>query len=74
MKKLLITAVGGLLVALGAIFIIIPGPSLLLLIPGFYLLSLEYDGAKIWLKRCQSLLSKTARWFDKFLLKRKLSR
>ena len=73
MKKILITIVGGLLVLLGAIFIIIPGPSLLLLIPGFYLLSLEYDGAKIWLKRCQNLLSKSAKWLDSVIRKRKLS-
>lgn len=74
MKKFIITVVGGLLVLLGAVFIIIPGPSLLLLIPGFYLLSLEYDGAKIWLSRCQKLFTKTARWLDSVLLKRKLYR
>ena len=73
MKKILITIVGGLLVFLGAIFIIIPGPSLLLLIPGFYLLSLEYDGAKVWLKRCQTLLTKSARWLDSVIRKRKYS-
>lgn len=74
MKKILITIVGGFLVLLGAIFIIIPGPSLLLLIPGFYILSFEYEGAKVWLKRCQALLTKTARWIDSVILKRKLSR
>ena len=74
MKKLIITLVGGTLVLLGTIFIIIPGPSLLLLIPGFYILSFEYDGAKVWLKRCQALLAKSARWIDKMIQKRKLSR
>ena len=74
MKKIVITVVGGALVLLGAIFIIIPGPSLLLLIPGFYILSLEYDGAKVWLKRCQDLLKKSARWLDSIIMKRKLTR
>lgn len=74
MKKLIISVIGGFLVILGTIFIIIPGPSLLLLIPGFYLLSMEYEWAKVWLKRCQRLLSKMARHVDSFLLKRKLSR
>ena len=74
MKKILITIVGGFLVLLGAIFIIVPGPSLLLLIPGFYILSFEYEGAKVWLKRCQALLAKTARWIDSVIMKRKLSR
>ena len=74
MKKILISLFGGFLVLLGAIFIIVPGPSLLLLIPGFYLLSLEYDWAKVWLKKCQRLLTKMARYIDSILLKRKLSR
>lgn len=74
MKKIFVSVVGGLLVILGAIFIIVPGPSLLLLIPGFYLLSTEYDWAKVWLKKCQRLLSKMAKYVDSFLLKRKLSR
>lgn len=74
MKKVIVSVLGGLLVMLGAIFIVIPGPSLLLLIPGFYLLSLEYDWAKIWLKKCQRLLSKMARYIDSMLLKRKLSK
>ena len=74
MKKLLITIVGGFFVLLGAIFIIIPGPSLLFFIPGFYILSFEYDGAKVWLKRCQIMLAKLGRWLDSMILKRKLSR
>lgn len=74
MKKVFVSVVGGLLVILGAIFIIVPGPSLLLLIPGFYLLSTEYEWAKVWLKKCQRLLSKMAKHVDSFLLKRKLSR
>lgn len=74
MKKILISIAGGLLVLLGAIFIIVPGPSLLLLIPGFYLLSLEYEWAKVWLKRCQALLTKSARWLDRQVLRRKYAR
>ena len=74
MKRILVSILGGFLVLLGAIFIIVPGPSLMLLIPGFYLLSLEYDWAKVWLKRCQALLTKSAQWLDRQILKRKLSR
>lgn len=74
MKKLFITILGALLVILGAIFIIIPGPSLLLLIPGFYLLSTEYEWAKVWLKKCQHLLSSMAKYADTLVLKRKLSK
>jgi len=73
MKKILITITGGLLVLLGLIFVIIPGPSLLLLIPGFYILSFEYPAAKVWLRRCQVLLKKSATWLDNQIRKRKYS-
>lgn len=73
MKKIVITIVGGFLVFLGLIFVIIPGPSLLLLIPGLYLLSFEYPKAKVWLRKCQKLLSQSARWLDNQLKKRKRS-
>ncbi|QTH62803.1 tellurium resistance protein TerC [Psychrosphaera ytuae] len=63
-RFLFINIVGGLLVLLGLVFIIIPGPSLLLLIPGLFILSYEYDVAKDWLKKCQNLLSVSARWLD----------
>lgn len=73
MKKLILTISGGLLVFLGLIFVIVPGPSLLLLIPGLYLLSFEYPAAKVWLKRCQKMLSKSARWLDAQISKRRRS-
>jgi uncharacterized membrane protein YbaN (DUF454 family) len=71
MKKVLITVVGGFLVLIGAIFIIIPGPSVIFLLPGLYLLSLEYDQAKIWLRRVQKMMRNSARWLDKKLAARK---
>lgn len=71
MKKLIITLVGGMFVLLGLIFIIVPGPSLLLLIPGLYLLSFEYPIAKVYLKKCQKLLSQSARWLDNKIAARK---
>lgn len=74
MKKLIITIVGGFLVLLGLIFVIIPGPSLLLLIPGLYILSFEYPTAKVYLKRCQVMLSKSARWLDKTISNWRYSR
>ena len=73
MKKLLVTTIGGLLVFLGLIFVIIPGPSLLLLIPGFYILSFEYPAAKVWLRRCQRLLKKSAVWLDRFIRRHRYS-
>lgn len=63
------TLVGGLLTALGLIFVIIPGPSLLLIIPGLLLLSYDYPKAKKWLKVAQKALTKSARFVDKRLAK-----
>ncbi len=74
MKKLLLTFVGGTLVLVGLIFIIIPGPAILLIIPGLALLSLEYPAARKWLKKSQSLARKSAVWLDSALLKRKYSK
>ncbi len=71
LRQLFIHLVGGSLVLLGLIFIIVPGPSLLLLIPGLYILSFEYDIAKVWLKKCQRLLKKSAMWIDEKLRARK---
>lgn len=63
-RFLFIHLIGGGLVLLGLVFIIIPGPSLLLLIPGLFILSYEYAIAKVWLRKCQKLLSMSARWMD----------
>lgn len=70
-KKSCISVVGGLLVLLGLVFIIVPGPSMLLIIPGLFILSYEYPVAKIWLRKCMKLMRRTAQWIDRKLLKRK---
>lgn len=69
-RKTIYTVTGGVLVFLGLIFVIVPGPSLLLLIPGLYLLSKDYPIAERWLKRCQKLLKNMAVSLDKWLRKR----
>ncbi len=74
MLKPIRTVIGGFLVLLGLIFVIVPGPSLLLLIPGLYLLSFDYPEAKVWLRKCQRLLSKSARWLDQQIRRRKYAR
>jgi hypothetical protein len=71
-KKSARTLIGGGLVALGLIFVIIPGPSLLLIVPGLFLLSYDYVWAKVWLRKCQSLMKKAAVKLDGFFAKRKM--
>jgi hypothetical protein len=72
-KKSFISVVGGLLILLGLVFIIVPGPSMLLIIPGLFILSYEYPLAKVWLRKCMKLLRRTAQWIDRKLLHRKYS-
>ncbi|TDF41421.1 tellurium resistance protein TerC [Alteromonadaceae bacterium M269] len=68
-KKLrIITAV--LAISFGVIFFILPG-SILFVIGGLMLLSIDFPAARKWLKKCQNSMSRSARWLDRFLLTRK---
>ncbi|MBF7074218.1 PGPGW domain-containing protein [Glaciecola sp. MH2013] len=71
-KKTARTVIGGGLVTLGLVFVIIPGPSLLLIVPGLFLLSYDYVWAKAWLRKCQVLMKKAATKIDAFIAKRKM--
>ena len=71
MKKVMITMCGGFLTFFGLIFMILPGPGLPFVLLGLIILSFEYPLAKVWLTKCQKLMSKGARWLDAQLLKRK---
>ena len=70
MKKIRLT-IGGILVAGGVIFAILPG-SILFLLSGLVLLSYDWPRARGWLKRCQNTMSHSARKIDRYLLARKL--
>lgn len=72
MKIFLLTLLGGLFVILGAIFIVVPGPSLPLLLIGFTLLSFKYPLARKYLRIVQKQMSKSARWIDRKILYRKI--
>jgi uncharacterized membrane protein YbaN (DUF454 family) len=74
MKKIIITIAGGLLTLLGLIFVVLPGPSFIFLIPGLMILSLEYPQAKKWLRVAQKMMKKSAQWLDKQFSKRKYAR
>lgn len=70
MKKLRIT-LGGLLALFGVVFFILPGSIFVLLI-GLLILSYDLPKARVWLRICQNMLSKSARKLDKIILDRKL--
>ncbi|WP_353517325.1 PGPGW domain-containing protein [Thalassotalea sp. SU-HH00458] len=68
-KNTLISLVGFIFVAIGLIFILLPGPAILFLPLGLALLSLQHEWAKVWLKRCQRLMRKSAVQLDKMWLR-----
>ncbi|WP_286263270.1 PGPGW domain-containing protein [Thalassotalea atypica] len=65
-KKWLITIGGGFLVVIGTLFILLPGPAFLFIPIGLAILSLEYELAKKWLKKSQSVMKKSAVKTDEF--------
>ncbi|MDP4982604.1 PGPGW domain-containing protein [Pseudoalteromonas tunicata] len=69
MKKTFFTFFAILFFVLGAIFFIVPGPSLIFIMLGLFLLSFYYPKARFYLKRCQSLLQKSCYAIDKALKK-----
>lgn len=66
-KKLVITISGGFLALIGFIFILVPGPAFLFLPVGLAILSLEYEVAKVWLKKSQAWMRKGAVRMDAFV-------
>ena len=74
LKKLLVTGVGGFILFVAAIFVILPGPALVLAPIGLAILSLEYDWAKSYLRKCQSLLSSASRRLDHWIAEWKYKR
>lgn len=60
LKKTAITIIGSLLLLIGGIFILLPGPAVIFVPLGLALLSLEYAWAKVWLKRSQRYFRQAA--------------
>jgi len=69
MKNTLLTLIGASLVALGLLFILLPGPAVIFLPLGLAILSLQYSWARVWLKRCQRMMRQSAEQLDRWLLK-----
>ncbi|MGI2136893.1 PGPGW domain-containing protein [Shewanella baltica] len=59
-----ITVIGAALTLLGLVFLLLPGPGLLLIILGLALLSTQYAWAKLALRRSQRKLTQSAAWLD----------
>jgi len=68
--RLLRTFISIVLILVSVIFTILPG-SILFLLGGLVLLSMDFPPAKRFLAKAQSTMSRNARKLDLFLLRRK---
>ena len=59
------SACGLILLIIGILFIVLPGPAILFIPLGLLLLSYEYESAKHWLKKYQRYSRKAAVSADK---------
>lgn len=67
MKKLFLMILGILLILIGLVFVIVPGPSLLFFMAGLLCFSFYYPKARCYLALCQKALSKSCAYLDKKL-------
>lgn len=65
--------IGALFTLVGVVFAILPG-SILFLLGGLVLLSMEFPKMRTALRHCQKAMQTSARKLDRYLLMRKLSR
>ncbi|MCV2883891.1 tellurium resistance protein TerC [Aestuariibacter sp. AA17] len=73
MKKHARITLGTLCVLFGVILFILPG-SMFVLLFGLFMLSFDVPIARVWLQRCQNMMSKSARRLDSTMLKWKYRR
>ncbi|WOH35721.1 PGPGW domain-containing protein [Thalassotalea fonticola] len=67
LKTKIISIFGGIILFIGVIFLVLPGPAILFIPLGLAMLSFEYPIAKVWLKKYQRFSSKAARKTDSFI-------
>ena len=68
-KRSLYTVLGFISLLIGLVFILLPGPAVIFLPLGLALLSLEFDWAKTWLRRCQRWMRQCAVKMDELVAK-----
>jgi len=66
-KKIIITFAGIMVILLGLLLIILPGPAIVLIPIGLAILAIEYPLARRWLRKFQKILSKAAQKADEKL-------
>lgn len=70
MKKVTLHILAIVCLFLGALFFIIPGPSLIFILIGLTLLSIYHTKARFLLKKCQTTFKRSCIYIDKVIYKR----
>jgi tellurite resistance protein TerC len=70
-KKILIAILGGLVLVVGILMIVLPGPALIVIPLGLGILSLEFERPRIWLIRLRRTMARIVlkfrqRWRQRF--------
>lgn len=73
-KTHLLMVFGWLMLAIGVLFILLPGPAILFIPVGLGILSLEYAFAKRWLRKYQRYSSDAARRMDDWFTRERFKR
>ncbi|WP_246036867.1 PGPGW domain-containing protein [Thalassotalea litorea] len=73
-KTQLLMILGWFLLAIGVIFILLPGPAILFIPLGLGILSLEYTFAKRWLRKYQRYSGEAARKMDDWFTRQRFKK
>jgi len=69
-KKFIASIIGGILLLIGILMIILPGPALIIIPLALIILNSQYpDKSKIYIRKFQRWLSKSAHWLDNMIKK-----
>jgi tellurite resistance protein TerC len=59
-KRVVIAIIGGLVVAVGVMMIVLPGPAFVVIPLGLGILSLEFERPRVWLVQMREYIARTA--------------
>lgn len=69
-RKVLVTVTGVIVLLVGIILIVLPGPAFLVIPLGLLILSTEYPGARKWIRVFQRWLSRAGAKLDQIFKRR----
>jgi UPF0716 family protein affecting phage T7 exclusion len=69
-RRILVALVGGVVTLAGLAMMVLPGPGLITLILGLAILGLEFEIARVWLKRARQQLAKMTTRLKSFRARR----